>query len=69
MTNRKWLESLTDDEFVVWLLYDEWFNPETDKMKEPTPRLSSIKRMGINAQYSLKEWLKEERCKKEDDQS
>ena len=61
MTNREWLESLTNDEFVTWLLYDEWFNPETDKMVEPTPRLSSIKRMGINTEYSLKEWLKEER--------
>ena len=63
MRNREWLHTLTDDEFIVWLLYDEYFNPEMDKMAEPTPRLSTIKRMGINTEYSLKEWLNEERRK------
>ena len=63
MTNREWLESLKNNELVAWLLYDEDFDPETYEMVEPTPRLSSIKRMGINAEYSLKEWLEEERIK------
>lgn len=64
ITNRKWLQTLTVDEFVRWLLYDECFDPETCEMVEPTPRLASIKRMGINAEYSLKEWLEAERKEK-----
>lgn len=61
MTNREWLESLTDDELVEWMLLGEFFDPQKLKMADPTPKLYTIVRRGINAKYSLKEWLKEER--------
>lgn len=44
MTNREWLKTLTTEEFVIWLLYDEHFD-QTGKLVEPTPRFSSIKRL------------------------
>lgn len=61
MTNREWLNTLATEEFIAWLLYDEYFDLETCKTAEPTPKLSTIKKMGTLSEYSLKEWLEAER--------
>lgn len=61
MTNREWLQTLTDDELVEWLVCDEEYDRKAMKPKEPTPRLSTIKYASISVTASLKEWLKEER--------
>ena len=61
MTNREWLESLTNEEFVTWLVCDEEYDRKAMKPKQPTPRLSTIKYASISVTNSLKEWLEEER--------
>lgn len=61
MTNREWLESLTDDEFVEWLVGSEDFDQKTMELRPPTPKLETIKRASTSTVAYLKEWLKEER--------
>lgn len=65
MTNREWLNSLSDDDFAVWCLEGDVFNYETTKCEPPTPRLYTIRISNTSSLYGLKEWLKQERL--EDD--
>ena len=70
MTNREWLSTLTDEEFVEWALGDyvsvylysennqiEWFRPP----QSYSPTLMEIVSNTTSAKIKLKEWLKEER--------
>ena len=73
MTNRDWLNTLTVEEFVIWLVCDEVFDPKMGKLVEPMPRFPSMKRlitegysrqgtiMKINIERFFKEWLEEKR--------
>lgn len=61
MTNREWLNTLTVEEFVAWLVCDEEFDRKARKPKSPTPRLSTIKYANIHVTAALKEWLEAER--------
>ena len=61
MTNREWLNSLSDDDFAIWCIEAEEFNSEATKFKQPTPRLHQIRFSYTSSLYGLKEWLKQER--------
>ena len=61
MTNREWLNSLSDDDFAVWCIEGEEFNFQTTKCEQPTPRLYTIRVSYTSSLYGLKEWLKQER--------
>ena len=61
MTNREWLNSLSDDDFAVWCIEAEVFNYKTAKCEPPTPRLDNIRFLYTSSLYGLKEWLKQER--------
>lgn len=64
MTNREWLESLTDEEFVAWLVFDEYINNNTMEPIPPTPKLYTLKYASTNTPEYLRKWLKEERGKR-----
>lgn len=72
MTNREWLSTLTDEEFVEWVMGDymsayfytednqiEWFRPP----QSYSPTVVEIVSRTTNAKIRLKEWLNEERKK------
>lgn len=63
MTNREWLESLSDEEFAIWLAKDEEIIPVDGGFlcAEPTPRLKTLKSGWTSAAVGLTHWLKEER--------
>ena len=63
MTNREWLNSLSDDDFAVWCIEGDVFNFKTTKCEQPTPRLITVYK--TTDLYGLKEWLKQERLENE----
>ena len=65
MTNREWLNSLSDDDFAVWCIEGEDFNYFTFRCEQPTPRLYTIKVSNTSSISGLKKWLKQVRL--EDD--
>lgn len=61
MTNRQWIESLTDDEFADWCCNEEIVNWSTGQSVGITPKLKTIKASYSSSFGGLKEWLKQER--------
>lgn len=61
MTNREWLNSLSNEDFVTWLNRPIEWDSETEEYTEPHPRLEYLKRTDINFYASFWEWLKKER--------
>ena len=63
MTNREWLNTLSDKEFVEWLIYDEMYEVSNGyiKMYQPTPKLATLARSSTQTETFIKEWLKEDR--------
>lgn len=61
MTNREWLNSLTDEEFAQWLLGTEIFDEKQYKNLEPTPKLKTLKYLSTESTAYIEEWLKKER--------
>jgi len=61
MTNREWLNSLTDEDFIKWLIDSETFDEKTYKCFEPSPKYDTLKWSWTSTALGLAEWLKEER--------
>lgn len=64
MTNREWLQSLTDDEFAEWLFDDSGYiwDYEKNEMKPRkwVPTFRSLCREYRSSYHGVKDWLKEE---------
>ena len=67
MTNREWLNSLSNEDFIKWLYNHEEPTPyEYEgntfyKCEQPTPKLETIARGSTHTRMALKKWLDEER--------
>ena len=59
MTNREWLESLTKEEFVSWLLDGEIYIE--NKFLNPSPKLKTLKFLSTSSKEVISKWLDEER--------
>ena len=66
MTNREWLNSLSDEDFVKWLTENEIFDEKAYKCLEPTPKYDTLKWRWTSTALGLTEWLKQERKIKND---
>lgn len=74
MTNREWLNSISDDEYCKWMFSDhgyyQAYNEETHefeyKFYSYYPTKCEICHEYANSYEGMKEWLKEERSVKND---
>lgn len=48
MTNREWVNSLSNEDFVTWLVGPIEWDSEMEEYKEPHPRLEYLKRTNTN---------------------
>ena len=65
MTNRDWLNSLSNEDFVKWCLDGDVFNVKTLKSENPSPRLHTIIYRYTSSSGGLFEWLNKERVESE----
>lgn len=63
MTNREWLQTLTDEEFADWCINGPSFDFATNKPVQPSPKLLEIAHSYNSSFLGLQEWLKQERPK------
>lgn len=68
MTNREWLNTLSNEDFAKWCLKEETVRHIFDKSKnisyeinEPTPKLETIRKEYTSSYDGLLKWLNEER--------
>lgn len=66
MTNREWLNSLSDEDFAKWCVSKEvdtlvYYDLPCVRFDEPTPRLDTLKGLFTSSSAGLLKWLKEER--------
>ena len=65
MTNREWLNTLSDEDFTKWCLYEaqNFFNRKTNEydIVQPYPTLHTIKISFTSSYDGLLKWLNEER--------
>ena len=61
MTNREWLNSLTDDELVEWLTNEHSLDWNTMKPRKVSPTLNEIMFTATSSSWAIQQWLKEER--------
>jgi len=69
MTNREWLNTLTDEELATFLIDDATFTStrvrigeyETLLPEQPYPRLSTIRIVCTSSILGVLDWLKQER--------
>ena len=61
MTNREWLNTLSDEDFAKWCIEADKWDVNTGIFEHPFPRLESIKFSNISSIDGLLKWLKEER--------
>ena len=64
MTNREWLNTLSDDEFISWLLESDHHVSQNGKFEQPFPKLQTVSTGYPNPLLKLKNWLKAERIQK-----
>ena len=55
MTNREWLETLTDEEFADWATEEDYFGANNN------PHLKEIKMEWTCSHYGVLQWLKQNR--------
>lgn len=60
MTNREWLNSLSNEDFIKWLLDKDQYN-EYMQAIEPRPRLHTLSICYGATKLLLRKWLEEER--------
>ena len=68
MTNREWLNTLSNEDFAKWCLSEEcfeWLGGYKTKIIEPTPKLETLRRNYTSSYDSLIKWLDEERINNE----
>lgn len=66
MTNREWLSTLSDDDFIIWLFRNDVIVGLTKNKtiyEQPSPRLQWFKYAYTDTKRALKDWLKQERKK------
>ena len=63
MTNREWLNSLTDEEFTSWMCDDEELDYEKNENYPPSPKWATIRGRYTSSKLGLLIWLKQEREK------
>lgn len=61
MTNREWLATLTDEEFIEWLFNDSSWDWETMSSRKISPTFREVSSTNISSRGGMKIWLKEER--------
>ena len=61
MTNREWLNTLNNEDFVKWCLDREVIDFKTFKSENPSPRLETIKYSYTSSRGGLLDWLGKER--------
>ena len=63
MTNREWLNSLSNEDFVEWLIYDEVWEASDGciKIYQPHPKLGTLRRSSTQTGSFIREWLNKER--------
>lgn len=61
MTNREWLNSLSDEDFATWLTMPSQYDCKEQRYNEPHPRLAYLKNAYTNFYCILLKWLAEER--------
>jgi len=61
MTNRDWVNSLSDEDFVKWCLDRDFWDSEKSNLSDPHPRLETIKFSYTSSRYGLLDWLSKER--------
>ena len=61
MTNREWLNTLSDEDFAKWCVSEEQTDYNTMEVYQPCPRLNTIKFWSTSSYDGLLKWLKEER--------
>ena len=67
MTNREYLETLSDEDFVKWLFDEGHYIFRGIQNYDPTMRY--ISRLYNNSEYGLLQWLKQERQERSDSNS
>ena len=68
MTNREWLNSLSNEDFANWCVSAELHDYETNTFKQPSPKLDTIKYSYTQSEAGLIEWLGQERIKVKDNE-
>ena len=63
MTNREWLESLTDEEFADWATHDDQWDVENNRPIGLSPHRKTIVESYSDSYGGILSWLKEERFK------
>lgn len=67
MTNREWLNSLSNEDLIKWIYAEETrtWNPNTNEMlvfaPNYSPCLNEIVREGTSSTFRLQQWLEETR--------
>lgn len=64
MTNREWLNNLSDDEFIVWLLETDHHVTQNGSFSQPSPKFQTVSTGTSNPYMKLKYWLGTERIQK-----
>ena len=63
MTNREWLNSLTNEEFASWICDGEEFDYEKNEPFQPSPKWDYLQHRYTSSKGGLLIWLKQERKK------
>lgn len=61
MTNREWLNSLTDEEFASWVCDEEAFDFNKNVFAHPSPKWNRLMYQYNDSKGGLLMWLKQER--------
>lgn len=61
MTNKDWLNSLTDEEFASWVCDEEIYDFENNVYEQPSPKWDSLRGRYTSSKGGLLIWLKQER--------
>ena len=61
MTNREWLNSLTDEEFASWVCDEEVYDLANNVYAHPAPKWNRLMYQYNDSKGGLLMWLKQER--------
>lgn len=60
MTNREWLNSLSNEDFIYWLFEKSYFDENFKPINQVRPTFKDIKNNYLDSKQGLLEWLDEE---------